>query len=169
MPGSLISPCRGLSQFAYAGIEHIISPKISFMLLVLDTDVVVSAMRSPSGASAELLRLARIGSFSLGVTVALALEYEAVCLRDEHIQASGLRFEEAQNFVDAVIAMARPISVHYRWRPQLRDPADEMVLEAAVNAGANALLTFNIRHFSAASAAFKLKLSKPGEFLRSLS
>ncbi len=139
------------------------------MLLVLDTDVVVSAMRSPSGASAELLRLARSGSVSVGVTVALALEYEAVCLRDEHIEAAGLTLSEVQNFVSVVIAMARPIAVHYRWRPQLRDPADEMVLEAAVNAGANALLTFNIRHFSSASTAFKLRVCKPGEFLRSLS
>lgn len=139
------------------------------MLIVLDTDVVVSAMRSPSGASAELLRLARMGRISIGVTVALALEYEAVCLRTEHIEASGLRPDEVQNFVNVVIAMAQPISVHYRWRPQLRDPSDEMVLEAAVNAGADALVTFNIRHFAAASAAFKLKLSRPGEFLRSLS
>jgi putative PIN family toxin of toxin-antitoxin system len=139
------------------------------MLLVLDTDVVVAAMRSPSGASAELLRRARAGSMSIGVTVALALEYEAVCLRDEHVVASGLQPAEVQNFVNAVIAIAKPIAVHYRWRPQLRDPADEMVLEAAVNAGADALLTFNMRHFASASAAFRLKLSRPGDFLRSLS
>ena len=139
------------------------------MLLVFDTDVVVAAMRSPRGASAELLRMARVGSISIGVTVALALEYEAVCLRDEHVVASGLQPAEAQNFVNAMIAIAKPIAVHYRWRPQLRDPSDEMVLEAAVNAGADALLTFNIRHFASASAAFRLKISRPGDFLRSLS
>ncbi len=139
------------------------------MLLVLDTDVIVAAMRSPGGASAELLRMARVGSISIGVTVALALEYEAVCLRGEHIEASGLQPSEVQNFVNAVIAIAQPIAVHYRWRPQLRDPSDEMVLEAAVNSGADALLTFNIRHFASASAAFSLKISRPGDFLRSLS
>jgi putative PIN family toxin of toxin-antitoxin system len=139
------------------------------MPIVLDTDVVVSAMRSPSGASAELIRWVRTGRISMGVTVALALEYEAVCLRAEHVEASGLSPDEAQNFVNVVIAMAQPISVHYRWRPQLRDPADEMVLEAAVNASADALLTFNTRHFSAAGKVFNLKIAKPGEFLRSLS
>lgn len=139
------------------------------MVLVLDTDVVVSAMRSPSGASAELVRMARSGQISIGVTVALALEYEAVCLRAEHIEAAGLTEAEAKNFVNAVIAISQPIKVHYRWRPQLRDPADEMVLEAAVNAGAGALITFNLRHFSSANEAFGLKLSKPGDFLRSLS
>jgi putative PIN family toxin of toxin-antitoxin system len=101
------------------------------MLIVLDTDVIVSAMRGPASASAELLRLVRQESLSMGVSVALALEYEAVCLRAEHVQAAGLTQHNALIFVDAVVAMAVPVAVHYRWRPQLRDPADEMVLEAA--------------------------------------
>jgi putative PIN family toxin of toxin-antitoxin system len=139
------------------------------MLLVLDTDVIVSAMRSPTGASAELLRLVRQKRLLMGVSVALALEYEAVCLRAEHVDASGLMQQDALIFVDAVVAMAEPIAVHYRWRPQLRDPSDEMVLEAAVNAKADALLTFNLRHFQPAALSFGLEVQRPGEFLRSLS
>ena len=139
------------------------------MLVVLDTDVIVSAMRSPAGASAELLRLVRQESLSMGVSVALALEYEAVCLRAEHVQAAGLTQHNALVFVDAVVAMAVPVAVHYRWRPQLRDPADEMVLEAAVNAKADALLTFNLRHFQPAALSFGLQVQRPGDFLRSLS
>ena len=136
------------------------------MLLVLDTDVVVSAMRSPSGASAEILRQLRLGRLSIGLSVALALEYEAVCLRDEHRAAAALTLQEALIFVDAIIAMAEPVKVHYRWRPQLRDAADEMVLEAAVNARADALLTFNLRHFQLAANDFGLLVERPGEFLR---
>ena len=139
------------------------------MLIVVDTDVIVSAMRSPTGASAELLRLVRQEKLSIGVSVALALEYEAVCLRAEHVHASGLTQQDASTFVDAVVAMTVPIAVHYRWRPQLRDPSDEMVLEAAVNAKADALLTFNLRHFQPAALSFGLQVQRPGEFLRSLS
>ena len=136
------------------------------MPLVLDTDVVVSAMRSPSGASAEILRQLRLRRLSIGLSVALALEYEAVCLRDEHRAAADLTLQEALIFVDAIIAMAEPVKVHYRWRPQLRDAADEMVLEAAVNARADALLTFNLRHFQLAANDFGLLVERPGEFLR---
>jgi putative PIN family toxin of toxin-antitoxin system len=139
------------------------------MLIVFDTDVIVSAMRSPSGASAELLRRVRAGRLQLGVSVTLAMEYEAVCVRDSHLQATGLTLAEATNYVDAVVAMAQPVQVHFRWRPQLRDPADEMVLEAAVNARAAALLTFNLRHFQTAARLFGLPVLSPGEFLRSLS
>jgi putative PIN family toxin of toxin-antitoxin system len=138
------------------------------MLIVFDTDVIVSAMRSPSGASAELLRMLRRGTLSAGVSVALALEYEAVCLRDEHLQVAGLTMQEGLIFVDAVVAMAQPVAVHYRWRPQLRDPSDEMVLEAAVNAKADVLLSFNLRHFQPAAAKFGLQVQRPGDFLRSL-
>jgi putative PIN family toxin of toxin-antitoxin system len=138
------------------------------MLVIFDTDVIVSAMRSPTGASAELLRRVRLGTLHCGVSVALAMEYETVCLRDEHVQASGLSVQDAALFVDAVIAMAQPVQVHYRWRPQLRDPSDEMVLEAAVNASADALLTFNLRHFQVAAKTFGLSVQRPGEFLRSI-
>lgn len=146
-----------------------ISPEILFVLLAFDTDVIVSAMRSPSGASAELLRLLRHGKLFAGVSVALALEHEAVCLRAEHLQAAGLTAKQGLVFVDAVVAMARPVAVHYRWRPQLRDPSDEMVLEAAVNAKAEVLLTFNLRHFQMAATRFGLQVQRPGDILRSFS
>ena len=76
--------------------------------------------------------------------------------------------QEGLIFVDAVVAMAQPVAVHYRWRPQLRDPSDEMVLEAAVNAKADVLLSFNLRHFQPAAAKFGLQVQRPGNFLRSL-
>lgn len=133
---------------------------------MLDTDVVVAAMRSPRGASAAILGEVRMGGAIMALTVALALEYEAVCLRPEHRLAAGLSRPQAVFFVDAVLALAEPVETHYRWRPQLRDPADEMVLEAAINAQANALATFNQRDFGDAPEQFGIELLLPRDAIR---
>lgn len=124
---------------------------------MLDTDTVVAGVRCPDGASAAILSLARSGAVALMVTVPLALEYESVCLRAEHRAATGLTAREAALFADAVIAMCGPVSVHFLWRPQLRDASDEMVLETAINGRADAILTFNARDFGnrRAISAFK--------------
>ena len=122
-------------------------------------------MRSPAGASAAILRAARQERTTLLVSVALALEYEAVCCRAEHRLASGLSEREADVFVAAIIALAEPVETHFRWRPQLRDASDEMVLETAVNGGAEALVTFNTRHFGSAPAAFGIEVLLPREAL----
>jgi putative PIN family toxin of toxin-antitoxin system len=128
---------------------------------VADTDVIVAAMRSPSGASAAILRAARQGKVTLLVSVPLAIEYEAVCSEAEHQLAAGLREEEVAIFLDAVLAMAEPVKIHFLWRPQLRDPNDEMVLETAVNGHADALVTFNLRDFGTAPARFGIELMLP--------
>src|SRR5580704_9116026 len=133
------------------------------MRLVVDTDVVVAAMRSPSGASAEILRTVRRAKAALLLTVPLALEYDAVCHRKEHRLAAALSVRQVDVFVDAVIAMAEPVLTHFLWRPQLRDPNDEMVLEAAVNGGAEAVVTFNVRDFGSAPARFGVELLLPRE------
>lgn len=125
-------------------------------------------MRSPSGASAAILTLARRGRVTLLANVALALEYEAVCGLAEHRLASGLTSAEVQVFVDAVIAMAEPVETHFLWRPQLRDPGDELVLEAAANGQADAIVTFNVRDFGAVPARFGVEVLTPSETLRRL-
>jgi predicted nucleic acid-binding protein len=130
------------------------------------TDALVAAMRSPTGASATLLRLARDGKITLLANVALALEYEAVCRRLEHGLAAGLNAHEVEIFVDAVIAMPEPIQSHYLWRPQLRDAGDELVLEAAVNGQAAAIVTFNQRDFGTAPVEFGVDVLSPAAALR---
>ena len=134
--------------------------------LVLDTDVVVAAMRSPRGASAEILRAARQGTVTLLVSMPLALEYEAVCSRAEHRLAAGLSEQQMGVFVTAVIAMAEPVFTYFLWRPQLRDAGDEMVLAAAINGGADALVTFNVRDFAPAHALFGVATLLPREVIR---
>jgi putative PIN family toxin of toxin-antitoxin system len=133
---------------------------------VLDTDVVVAAMRSPRGASAAILRAAREGRVTLLASLPLALEYEAVLSRAEHRLAAGLSAREVEIFFTAVVAMADPVATHFLWRPQLRDPADEMVLEAAVNGGADALVTFNARDFGTVPAQFGVEVLLPRDAIR---
>jgi predicted nucleic acid-binding protein len=134
--------------------------------LLLDTDVVVAAMRSPRGAAAELLRRIDSGHATMLLTVALALEYEAKCMLAEHCLAAGISYVEAGVFIDGLIAMAEPVQSHFRWRPQLRDPGDEMVLEAAVNGRAEAIVTFNEKDLREARRSFGISVIRPGEALK---
>ena len=107
-------------------------------------------------------------SLYLSQLVHLQLEftYEAICTMAKHYKAAGLTLAEAHVFLDVIAAMIQPVKTHYLWRPQLRDPADEMVLEAAVNGGAEALVSFNQRHFGLAPLRFGIKLLLPSELLR---
>jgi predicted nucleic acid-binding protein len=138
------------------------------MRIALDTNVVVAAMRSPTGASAAALLAARRGAITILANVGLALEYEATCRLAEHRLAAGLDQNQVGIFIDAILAMVEPVDTHYLWRPQLRDPGDEFVLEAAVNGQAAAIVTFNLRDFGTVPASFGLELLKPAELLRRL-
>jgi predicted nucleic acid-binding protein len=89
------------------------------------------------------------------------MEYEAVCRKPEHRLAAGLTEEQVGVLVTAVIAMAIPLETHFLWRPQLRDPNDEMVLEAAVNGRADALVTFNLKDYDDVPARFGIDLLLP--------
>jgi putative PIN family toxin of toxin-antitoxin system len=131
------------------------------MRLVLDTDVIVAAFRSPSGASSALLQFALERRFVMLVSVPLALEYEAVVKRPEHLIATGMSLEQADKRVRSVVALGEPVFKSYSWRPQLRDPDDELILEAAVNGGADILVTFNQRDFGSIPAAFGIQCLLP--------
>jgi putative PIN family toxin of toxin-antitoxin system len=134
--------------------------------VVLDTDVIVAALRSPTGASAAVLRAIRQGRGTLLLSAALLIEYEATCQLAEHRLASGLTAGEVEAFLDGLAFLAEPVEVHYRWRPQLQDPGDEMVLEAAVNGRARALVTFNRRDYGEVPETFGVEVLSPAEVLR---
>ena len=136
------------------------------MRFVLDTDVIVSAMRSPTGASAALLLSALDGLFVLVANVPLVVEYEATCSLAEHRDAAGLDDKQVGQFLDAIAALVEPIQTHFLWRPRLRDAADEMVLEAAVNGKADAIVTFNLRDYGSVPNTFGIEVLKPSEALK---
>jgi len=124
------------------------------MRYVLDTNVLVAALRSDKGASRRLLLSALDRDIVVLASVPLMIEYEAVLTRSEHLAVSGLSAAATNAVLDAFAAIAEPIRLRSLWRPQLRDPADEMVLETAVNGGANRLVTFNLRHLKEAALKF---------------
>lgn len=135
--------------------------------VVLDTNILVAASRSRNGASFALLARLRAGQFIALASVPLMLEYEAVLLRPEQLAASGRSAAMTGAFLDALSLFVEPVHLHYLWRPQLRDPADEMVLETALNGRASALATLNTADFAPARR-FGLPVLSPGELLRQL-
>lgn len=98
-------------------------------------------------------------------TAALAIEYEAVCRRSEHRLPAGLSEKDVETFLDAVVDLVEPVDAWFLWRPQLRDPGDEFVLEAAANGRAAAIVTFNRRDFEPASHRFGIEVLSPGQAL----
>ncbi|MYE02259.1 MAG: putative toxin-antitoxin system toxin component, PIN family [Alphaproteobacteria bacterium] len=137
------------------------------MRYVLDTNILVAGLRSPAGASAALLGQALSGAFTPLLSVPLVLEYEAACCAAEHLAASGLDESGVRVVIDALCNVAEPVTPHFLWRPVLRDAGDEMVLEAAINGRADALVTFNRRHFAGADR-FGITLLSPADALRGL-
>lgn len=133
--------------------------------VVVDTSVVVAALRSRSGASNELLRRAARRRIAALATPALFLEYEEVLKRAEQKAAHGLDDEQIEGFLSAFASIVEPVDVHFAWRPQLRDPADEMILEAAINGRADAIVTFNVKDFATSVAQFGLAVLSPSQVL----
>ena len=133
--------------------------------LVLDTSVIVAALRSRSGASNALMRLIPMRKIEPLACPPLFLEYEEVLLRPEQRLAHGLSIEQVNQFLAELAVWIRPVELHFRWRPQVTDPGDEMVLETAINGGADALVTHNVRHFLTASRRFDLPVLTPQETL----
>lgn len=133
---------------------------------MLDTDVLVAALRSGSGASRQLLLGALEGRFELLLSVPLMLEYEAVLTRPEHLAACQLSSEDVRHVLDDLASVSKRVRLAFRWRPTLGDADDDMVLETAVNGNADAIVTFNLRDFKEAGERFQCSVISPREALR---
>jgi putative PIN family toxin of toxin-antitoxin system len=134
--------------------------------IVLDSSVVISGFRSRRGAAYRLLELVAQRRFVLLATPALFLEYEAVLKRPEQREVSGLTLEQVDTALSALAGIIEPVEVRFAWRPQLGDSGDEMVLDAAVNGRADALITHNVADFAVAALRFGLLVLPPGELLK---
>ena len=137
------------------------------MRLVLDTNVVVAAFRSRDGASNLLLRFADQGLITPLCSTALFLEYEAVLSRKETRAATGHTLEDVGAVMSALAAIAEGVDISFRTRPMLADAADEMVLEAALNGDAEAIVTHNVRDFRPA-LKLGMTIATPGDIIRKL-
>jgi len=138
------------------------------MRAVLDTSVLVSAIRSPLGASDLLVQAVVQGRLRPLISVALALEYEAVLTRPEHLIASGFDPGEAMKIVRAFCKRGEPVHIARLLRPQLVDPDDEFVLETAYHGKAEYIVTFNRKHFASAARRFGIETLTPAEAIRTL-
>jgi predicted nucleic acid-binding protein len=103
------------------------------------------------------------------VTTAVFLEYEAVLLRPEQRLATGMTPEDVEGFLAAFASAAESVELNFMWRPQLKDPADELMLEAAVNGRADALVTHNVSDFQSVTGRFGVRTLSPGAYLKELS
>ena len=133
------------------------------IVMLVDSSVLVAGFRSRRGASFRTLELLRDDRFQVAMSVALALEYEAVLVR----QARELDRSrtEAIGLVDFLCGIGSHHDVHFLWRPTLRDPRDEFILELAVASASHAIVTHNIRDFRGAEA-FGIQVVTPAAFLR---
>lgn len=130
--------------------------------VIVDTNVLVAALRSRNGASYKLLSLIGTGSFEPIVSVPLVVEYEYAAVKTA--SQIGLDLPTIGTILDYICKVSKHQDIFFLWRPILRDPRDDMVLEVAVAASADGIVTFNKRDFDKADT-FNLRLWTPKEFL----
>ena len=118
--------------------------------VVLDTNVLVAGMRSSRGASHRILQWIGTGRFGTHVSVPLVLEYEEILLRKS--PELGISPADIRDFLDYICSVSTHHAIDFLWRPLLRDPDDDMVLELAVQAGCRDIVTHNIRDFAGAES-----------------
>ena len=133
--------------------------------VILDTNVLVAGLRSSRGASYRLLKLLGRGKFEVCISVPLVLEYESAAKRIS--RSVGLRHSDIDDILDYICVVAEHRRIHFLWRPFLRDPSDDMVLELAVESASNYIITHNISDF-AGIRQLGVEALTPGEFLRQI-
>ena len=136
------------------------------MRVILDTTVLVAAARSRNGASFQLLSMLPSREFGIALTVPLYTEWQAVLSRPEHLPL-GVTVEATLGFLRYLASVAHLQDVHFLWRPFLRDPDDDMVLECAVASGSRFIVTHNLKDFQRAPE-LGVQAIKPVDFLKLL-
>jgi putative PIN family toxin of toxin-antitoxin system len=138
----------------------------TFQKIVIDTSVLVSAIRSRNGASFELVSMLPHPQIQICLSVALYTEWQAVLTRAEHLPPGATK-DDALGFTRYLASIAHLQDVYFLWRPFLRDPDDDMVLECAVASGATSIITHNTKDF-ARSPSLGVVAMTPGQFLQQL-
>lgn len=133
--------------------------------IVIDTNVIVSALRSKRGASFKLLPLIDAELFNINLSVPLFLEYEAVAKREQHRFA--LNEQDIDDILNYIAAVSDKRDIFFLWRPYLKDPKDDLVLEVAVESASQFIITHNLRDF-AGLEKFGLQAITPQQLLEQL-
>jgi putative PIN family toxin of toxin-antitoxin system len=130
--------------------------------VVIDTNVVVAALRSRRGASFRLLQRLSSGQFHPVISPPLCLEYEEVFHRPGLLP--GYSREDLNDFLDYFLSESVECRVYYLWRPHLQDPKDDLVLEVALAGSAQFIITHNTRHFRSVDS-LNIESVTPDQFL----
>lgn len=138
------------------------------MKVVMDTDVLVTAVTSPLGASRVILRSIGTGELPAAASVPLMLEYESVLKRPETLSRAKGTVADMDVILNQLALVLEQVPIWYLWRPLLRDREDDMVLEAAANAAATHIVTFNLRDYGAVPTRFGIQVCRPADFLRDI-
>ncbi len=136
--------------------------------IVVDTSVFISALISSQGSSRELVRRCLKGEYQPLMGNALFSEYESVIQRTEIIAKCLLTSEEISTLLASLMSVSQWISIYYLWRPNLKDEADNHLIELAVAGNAQIIATHNVKDFQNAELLFpNLSILKPEEIIRS--
>lgn len=131
--------------------------------VVIDTNVIVSALKSKQGASYRLLSLIGQKKFDIYLSVPIILEYEEISKR--LLVTTQLTENDISVIIDYICQIGIPTQVFYLWRPFLNDPDDDMILELAVAGNCDSIITFNIKDFAKVEDVFGIKIITPKKFL----
>jgi len=134
--------------------------------LVMDTDVMVAALESDTGASREVLVGVLRGDAQFLLSTALMLEYEAVLTRADTLARSGLSTDDVLKILDELARLCTPVAFDYQWRPLARDANDDFVVETAINGMAGVIASFNVRDMVAGAGSFGIAVERPALVLR---
>ena len=141
-------------------------PSVEPPQIVIDTNVFVSALRSQHGASYKLFMLLHSGKFEINLSVPLAIEYEEAAKRLVG-KRGNLKTSDIDDILDYLYSIAHRRKVYYLWRPFLTDPKDDMVLELAVSAECEVIVTYNKDDFEG-TKQFGIRPLTAQEFLREI-
>ena len=131
--------------------------------VVIDTNVLVSALKSKRGASFKVLTLIGQSKFDINLSVPLILEYEDVAKR--LIGETALNEEDIDDILDYICSVSNRREIFYLWRPFLKDPKDDMVLELAVTSNCDMIITYNKKDFKGVEKYFGIRVLSPKELL----
>ena len=135
--------------------------------IVIDTNVLVSAILSPDGAAREVLRRCLTGKAQPLITNALFLEYEDVLAREELFRTAPLGTKDRAALLDALLACCQWVNITFLWRPNLPDESDNHLIELAVAGNANSIVTGNVKDLGAGELLFEsFRVVTPGQWLR---
>jgi len=132
--------------------------------VVIDTNVIYAGLRSRNGASFQVMQRIGTGQFEMALSVPLLFEYEMILKREELPQ---LNAQDIEDILDYLCAAADARDIFYLWRPYLKDPKDDMLLEVAVESNADYIVTFNLQDFRNIGA-FGVQAINPQQLLQRL-